>query len=258
MIRNILVITGVGFVLALVGIGGSVALIKNDVQRHDWTWVVTDGDDGGDGFRLERGPASPDIARDIAWGGGDRLSIDLPGRVTYVQGATPGVRITGPKTVVDRVRFQDGRLTIEGDDNGDRGYIRWSGSGIRAWSETDALRVVVTAPAVKVFDIGDDGHLSIRDYDQPSMQLTLNGEGDVDARGETGTLTLKIFGDGDADLHRLAVTDATIESSGDGETRVGPTGRVNVDISGDGDVNLTRRPAQLEQASSGWGEVEQD
>ncbi|RZJ77548.1 MAG: DUF2807 domain-containing protein, partial [Brevundimonas sp.] len=42
MIRNLLVITGVGFVLALVGIGGSMALVGNDVRRHDWTWVVSD------------------------------------------------------------------------------------------------------------------------------------------------------------------------------------------------------------------------
>ncbi|MDP3803769.1 GIN domain-containing protein [Brevundimonas sp.] len=258
MIRNLLVITGVGFGLALVGIGGSVALVKNDVQRHDWTWVVTDSDVGEDHFRLERGEAAPDITRNLAWTGGERLSVDLPGRVTYVQGETPGVRVTGPKNVVERVRLQDGRLTLEGDDGAERGYIRWSGSGIRAWSETDSLRVVVTAPAVNTFDVGDDGRLSIRGYDQRTMNLTLNGEGDVDARGETVTLDLKIYGDGDADLHRLQVVDATIQSSGDGETRVGPTGRVNVDVSGDGDVNLTRRPAQLEQATSGWGEVEQD
>lgn len=260
MIRNLLVITGVGFVLALVGIGASVALVRNDVQRHDWTWVVEDGgSSGGDSIRLERGKAEPAATRDIAWTGGDRLSVDLPGEVTYVQGATAGVRVTGPKSVVDRVRFQDGRLTLEGDDRGgDRGYIRWSGSGIRAWSEYDDLRIVVTAPAVNTFDIGDDGHLSIRDYDQPTMILRLNGEGDADARGKTERLDLKVYGDGDADLHRLEVTDAVIQSSGDGETRAGPTGKVEVEITGDGDVNLMRRPAQLRQSSSGWGEVEQE
>ena len=258
MIRNLLVITGVGFVLALVGIGASVALVRNDVQRHDWTWVVEDGGVGGESIRLERGKAEPAVARDIAWTGGDRLSVDLPGKVTYVQGSTAGIRVTGPKTVVDRVRFQDGRLTLDGDSESDRGYIRWSGSGIRAWSEYDDLRIVVTAPAVNTFDVGDDGHLSIRDYDQPTMTLRLNGEGDADARGETERLDLKVYGDGDADLHQLEVTDAVIQSSGDGDTRAGPTGKVDVEITGDGDVNLMRRPAQLRQSATGWGEVEQE
>lgn len=258
MIRNLLIITGVGFLLALVGIGASVALVRNDVQRHDWTWVVEDDGPGGDSIRLERGRAEPAVARDIAWDGGERLSIDLPGQVTYAQGDAAGVRVTGPKSVVDRVRFQNGRLTLEGDDRGDRGYLRWNGSGIRAWSEYDDLRVVVTAPAVNTFDVGDDGHLSIRDYDQPTLTLRLNGDGDADARGETGRLDLKVYGDGDAELHRLDVTDAVIEASGDGHTRAGPTGRVEIDISGDGDVTLTRRPAQLRQSISGWGEVEQE
>lgn len=260
MIRNLLVITGVGFILALVGIGASVALVRNDVQRHDWTWVVEDGGPGGgDSIRLERGKTEPAVSRDLAWTGGDRLSIDLPGEVTYVQGATAGVRITGPKAVVDRVRLQDGRLSLEGDDrNVDRGYIRWSGSGIRAWSEFDDLRIVVTAPAVHTFDVGDDGHLRIRDYDQPTMTLRLNGEGDAEARGSTERLDLKVFGDGDADLHALEVTDAVIQSSGDGDTRARPTGKVDIEITGDGDVNLARRPEQLRQTVSGWGEVEQE
>lgn len=259
MIRNLLIITGVGFILALIGLGGSVALVQNDVQRHDWTWVFEDGGrHGGDSIRIERGKAEPAVSRDIAWTGGERLSIDLPGEVTYAQGDTAGVRITGPKNVVDRVRLQDGRLTLEGDNEGDRGYLRWSGSGIRAWSEYDDLRVVVTAPKVNTFDVGDDGHLSIRDYDQPSLTLRLNGEGDADARGETERLDLKIYGDGDAELHRLTVTDATIEASGDGEAEVGATGKVEIDSSGDGDIRLTRRPAQLRQTTTGWGEVIQD
>lgn len=258
MIRNLLVITGVGFLLALIGLGGGVALVRNDVQRNDWTWIVEDGGTGGDSIRFERGRADPEATRDIAWDGGERLSIDLPAQVTYVQGTTPGVHITGPKTVIDRVRFQDGRLTLDSDNVGDRGYIRWSGRGIRAWSEYDDLRVVVTAPKVNTFDVGDDGHLSIRDYDQPSLTLRLNGEGDADARGATERLDLKVYGDGDADLHRLEVTDAVIESSGDGDTRAGPTGNVQIDITGDGDVNLSRRPAQLRQSTSGWGEVEQE
>lgn len=256
MIRNLLVITGVGFLLALVGIGGAFALVGNDVRTHDWTWVVTDDEPGDSGFRLERGEIGPDITRTIAWAGGDRLAVDVTGDVTYVQGPEAGIRVTGPKDIVDRVRFTDGRLSLTSDDRGDRGYIRWTGTGIRAWSESEALKIVVTAPSVKTFEMGDYGQLNIRDFDQPSLDLILQGDGDVRVDGRADTLTVTVHGDGDADLDDLRVATATIATEGGGDVRVGPTDRADIDISGRGDVILTRNPTQVNQSITGWGEVE--
>lgn len=260
MIRNLLVITGVGFVLALAGIGGAVALVGNDVQRHDWTWVVTDDASGDSNFRFERGQADPEISRTLAWTGGDSLSVQTPGEVIYRQGDQAGVTVSGPKGLVERVRVQDGRLTLTGydEDEEQRGYIRWNRNGIRAWSATEALRIVVTAPSVTSFEMGDYGELSIRDYDQPALNLTLNGGGDVSARGQTDKLSLTLNGWGDALLDRLVVTDAEVKLAGHGDARVGPTGRADIEISGHGDVTLTRAPAQVEQSITGWGDVERD
>ena len=259
MIRNLLVITGVGFGLAVVGIGGACALVKNDIAHNDWTWVVTDDGPGDDSFRFERGQVDPEVSRALAWTGGDRLSIDLPGEVTYVQGEQAGVRITGPRTVVDRVRLDGGRLSLDGaGDETERGYLRWDRNGIRAWSSTDALKIVVTAPSVDTFIMGDDGHLAIRDYDRPTLDVTLEGDGDVEARGRTTGLKVNVSGNGEADMARLQVTNAEVDLSGYGDVRMGPTGRADIDISGHGDVTLTRNPDQLNQSVSGWGEVEFD
>lgn len=258
MIRNLLIITGVGFVLALVGIAGAFALVGNDVRRHDWTWVVDDDTPGDSGFRIERGEVAPEITRNIEWAGGDRLMIDVPGKVTYVQGDQAGVRITGPKDIVDSIRFNDGRLTMVSDDRPDRGYIRWSGTGIRVWSESEALRIEITAPAVNTFEMGDDGELRIRGYDQPTLALAINGEGSVEADGQAQRVNVVVNGDGDASLRRVVTTDATVQIVGRGDVSVAPTGRADIEISGRGDVYLARNPAQLNQSITGWGEVEFD
>lgn len=258
MIRNLLVITGVGFLLALVGIGGAVALVGNDVRTHDWTWVVTDDGPGDSSFRLERGTVQPDITRTIEWTGGDSLSVDVPGEVSYVQGAEAGIRITGPKDIVDSIRFTDGRLTMISDDHHDRGYIRWTGSGIRAWSESEALRIVVTAPSVKTFEMGDNGYVRVRGYDQPSLEVILQGNGAIDVEGRTDKVSVTVNGAGDADLDRLQVSEATVMVPGRGDVRVGPTERADIDISGRGDVTLTRNPAQVNQNITGWGEVDME
>lgn len=260
MIRNLLVITGVGFVLALVGIGGAVALVGNDVQRHDWIWVASEGAAGDGSIRFERGEVDPEVTRTLAWSGGDQLSLMMPGQVVYRQGDEAGVTVTGPRGMVERVRLREGRLSLEDydEDEEERGYLRWSRNGIRAWSATDALKVVVTAPSVSRFDTGANGDLMIRDYDQARLEVTINGSGDVRARGRTEALALTINGSGDADLEDLVVADARVSVAGRGDARVGPTGRAEVEVSGRGDVTLTRSPAQLEQSVTGWGEVQLD
>lgn len=260
MIRNLLVITGVGFVLAIIGVGGAVALVGDDVKRHDWIWVASEGPMGDGSIRFERGEVDPEVTRTLPWTGGDQLSLMMPGQVVYRQGDEAGVTITGPRAMVDRVRLRDGRLSLEDydEDEDERGYIRWSRNGIQAWSATESVKVVVTAPSVTRFDTGADGDLSIRDYDQPRLEVTLNGSGDVRARGRTESLALTLNGAGDAELDDLVVTDARVSLTGRGDVRVGPTGRADIDVSGRGDVTLTRTPGQLEQSVTGWGEVSQD
>ncbi|MGO4409050.1 MULTISPECIES: GIN domain-containing protein [unclassified Brevundimonas] len=258
MIRNLLIISGAGLILAVVGIGGSFAVGGRDLARHDWTWEVTDND-GNDGFKIERGAVSPEVTRTLAWTGDQRLAIDLTADITYDQQAgEPGVTIIGPKTVVDRVRFANGRLTMEGAPRGDHGYIRWTRIGIQGWSETDALKVVIKAPSVKAFDLSGHTQLNIRGYDQPTLDLTLTGASDVKAQGRAEAVTLDISGAGSAALEELFVTDAKLRVSGSGDAEVGPTGKAEIDVSGSGSVRLTRRPAQLRQDISGSGDVTQD
>ena len=66
MIRNLLIISGAGLILAIVGIGGAFAVGGRDLARHDWTWVVTDDNAGDDSFKIERGAVSPGPATS-AW-----------------------------------------------------------------------------------------------------------------------------------------------------------------------------------------------
>lgn len=258
MIRNLLIITGVGFILAVVGIGGAMALGGRDLAGTGWTWVITDDEAGDESFRVERGEVSPQTTRTIEWTGSDTLAIDLPADVTYVQGSEAGISITGPSTVVDRVRFTDGRLTLLNAEEGDRAYIRWSRTGIRGWSETEALKITVTAPSVTTFDVAGSSELDVRAYDQPTLNLTLSGNSEAIIQGRTETVSLDISGSGDADLEAVGMTDATVTVSGNGDARLGPTGQATVDLSGSGDVTLTRRPARLEQTISGNGSLNQD
>lgn len=257
MIRNLLIITFVGLGLAVVGIGGAMAVGGADLSRGDWTWVITEDETGDSSFRIERGAAAPDVVRKLEWAGGEALAIDIPGEIAYTQGSQPAITVSGPQTIVDRVRLIDGRLTLEPSTKGERAYVRWSRSGIRGWSETDALRVAITAPRVRAFDVTGEAELTVRHYDQPTLKLVLSDEAYVEVQGKTDTVDMDLSGSSRAELESLMVTDANIRASGYGDVEVGPTGVATVDVAGDADVTLTRQPGQLRQTISGDAEVTQ-
>lgn len=256
MIKPLFIIAGAGVLLATASLAGAAALGGADLKHNDWTWSVSDHE-GGDNFHMRRGPGEPDVTRTLAWTGGERLQIEVPCDVIYVQGAAPGVVVTGPKELADRVRIVGERLTLDDDDRTEHGYIRWTGDGFRVWSADDQLRITVTAPAVRNFDVVGSSDLTIRDYDQPALNLILSGSGDVTARGSARTVQIDASGSGDADLAALNTVDADVRVSGSGDVRVGPTGKAAVDISGSGDVDLTRRATEVSRTLSGSGDIDE-
>lgn len=248
MIRTLLIIAGAALVLCVATLSGAAAIGGNDLARHGWEWTFRDSD-SSETVTFQRGDDSPPVSRTLEWSGGERLEIDIPGDVTYVQGATPSVVITGPKSRVDRVSLAGGRLgwNDEGDDH-----------VVVGWGRNARLRVVVTAPSVRSFELNSSADLSIRDYNQPSLAVRVTGSGEVDAAGETQAVTVDLTGSGEVDLTSLRTTDATVTVDGSGDVSVGPTGTARIDISGSGDVDLTRRPANLQQSVSGSGDITQN
>lgn len=250
MIRTLLIITGASLVLCIAALAGAAAIGGNDLARHGWTWTFRGHGDGQDEtVRFQRADRGPRVTRTLAWDGSDRLDIDVSADVTYVQGDAATVEITGPRDQVEGLRLRAGRLTFNDDDN--------TSVVMFGWRNHDRLRITVTAPSVRNFNLSSSGDLSIRDYDQPDLMIRITGSGDVDASGRTDSVELDIHGSGDADLSSLETRDADVEISGSGEAAVGPTGAARITISGSGDVDLTRRPASLIQNVSGSGDVNQ-
>ena len=254
MIRSLLIIAGASTVLALASLAGAAALGGQDLQRNGWSWTFRDSDGETVRFeRVDRADRGPDVTRTLAWTGGERLSIEIPAEVTYVQGAEAGVVITGAQTVVDQIRVEDGRIVF--DRKTDEVVIGWGRDG--PWSDHDGLKVRITAPSVTRFDLQGSGELILRDYDQPTLILALSGSGEAKAFGRTEALDLDISGSGEADLSDLVTSDAAVDISGSGEARIAPTGSVRIDIAGSGDVYLETRPASVQSDISGSGEVHQ-
>lgn len=247
MIRNLLIIMGVGLILAVVGIGGALAVGGPTVLKEGWSvgWHDAGGDwvrFSHDGDRSERRGA-PQARRELEWTGGDRLVVTAPVDVIFTQGPTASVSAEGPQDKIDALRLEGGRLFLVDEPN------------FRGWR--DRIVVTITAPDVSVFEVEGSQTLTLRGLDLPELRLSVSGSGDVEAEGRAQRVAVAVSGSGHADLTALTVVDAQVEVSGSGEVDVGPTGRATIDISGSGDVDLTRRPASVQSTVSGSGDVDE-
>lgn len=251
MIRNLLIVAGAGVVLAIVGFAGAAGVGGADMARNGWNWTIADSD-GGVVFRHNTYPDVGDsdgrqrsdeqsISRTLEWTGDGSLVVNLPADVVYMQGSNPGVLIEGSRSLVDRVGLNRDVLALAAGP-----------------SQRGRLRVTVTAPAVTRFEVNGSGDLSIRGYDQPSISVSVNGSGDIEADGRAQTAEVAVSGSGDVDLSPMTLEQARASINGSGEARLGPTQSAELIVSGSGDIVLTREPARTTTDVSGSGRVRRD
>ena len=258
MIRNLFIVGASGLALAIVGIGGSLALGGSDLARHSWVWVI---DDSNDSMRLSRDTLPAPVTRQIAWVNTDKLAIDLPGDVVYIQDDTASsITVTARPELAERVVLLNGRLTLDSEDRkgSKRSYVVMDRSGIRSSSDGSDLKVTIRAPSVKNFELFGDSDVEIRGYNQSELNLTLTGNADVEVIGTTSKLTVDASGNSSAELDELLGSDAVIRTSGNAGVKTAANGKVAIDATGDSRVRLTRRPSELQQQLSQEAEVRQD
>lgn len=260
MIRTLFIIAGAALVLCVAALAGAAALGGHDMARNGWAWTFKEED--GEHVRIERvrGDAvedlGPVVTRTLEWTGGDRLTLASSLDVEYVQGPAASVVVTGPQSLADRVRLEDGRLYL--DDGEERVTFGWVSGHFSARSDRDGLKVVVTAPDVRRFDLSGSGDLSITGYDQPSLSVAVAGSGEVTATGRAPSVEVRIAGSGDVDLSGVAARSAQVEIAGSGDARLAPADSADIAIAGSGDVRLATRPATVNQRVSGSGDVIQE
>jgi hypothetical protein len=260
MIRNALIIGGASFVLMLGSFAGVAALAGPVIMKEGWTIPINrESSFGRTHTSVGARTPSPDVSRELAWSG-ESLTVELPLDVTYIQGPAAKVEITGPKAYVDRLRLENGRLSLidDGDNREEEGALTIDHNGIRLQSNSSRVKIIVTAPKVSRFQLDGSGDLEIQSYDQPTLTLAINGSGDATASGRVAVLSLSAAGSGEAQLEDLAAKNADLTISGSGNAVVTARNVVTIALSGSGDVSLQAQPANLTANTSGSGTVQHD
>jgi len=245
MVRTLLIVAAAGFVLMLVSFAGAAALGGPELRNGGWSLNFDDWDHDGSSSVEWSGPATE---RSLDWSGSDTLTIALPADVVFTQGDETSVVVRGPEGAVQRVTLVDGRLSFA-DGEGRDGRITILG-------RNETLSVAITAPDVSRFVLEGFGDVELNNIDRDTLDIVVEGAGDVQANGRAGTLNLVIEGAGDADLEGLAVEAADVRIEGAGGAEINATQSANVVIDGVGNVDLVQQPARLTQDVSGVGRVD--
>ncbi len=259
MIKNLLITSAGAFVISVACLAGAAALVRHDLNGNGWDLSFTKV---GDHVHMVKGEAAkPEQAGSatLAWPGGNRLAIDLPGHIVYSQGKDASVSVSGPQSLVNRVRIDGGRLYLAtGPEPSESIHLSIHHNHVDATGPDSLLRVTIVAPAVTSFAVSGSSDLSVHDYDQPALDMALNGSGAVDVDGRTPSLRLEQAGSGAVDLTSLKAQDADVSLSGSGNAIIHASGKAQVGISGSGTVALTTKPVALTTSISGSGTVNQD
>jgi hypothetical protein len=157
MIRVLATIAVAGFLVSVGTITAAVAIAGPDAIAHGaWTWSPHGWgsvDHVGDSKDDDASRETATTTREIAWSGGDTLTVEVPADVKVARTAgSASVTVSGPAQAVADVEIEDGVVRWrEGHDDDDDAH----------------LNLVVTAPTVTRFVMKRHGVLTTADLAPP-------------------------------------------------------------------------------------------
>lgn len=235
MTRLLLIVSGCGLLVSVAAL--MTAAMLGPFSFRPQGGVFGDfGPDWTSGETVEGGGAQ--TTRTLAWTGGDELTLRVPAEVIYTQGPEAKLEIIGPARSV--------------------GLIEVDGGTIRLPHRTRNLGDItlrLTAPNVSSFEVQGASELTLHNYDQDRLEISIAGAADIEADGRAREAEVRIAGAGDVDLSRLPTETVEIHISGVGEATVAPSRRAEVHIAGAGEVQLTTRPPEVESHIMGPGSI---
>jgi len=234
MTKKLLIVFASGIVLTLVAFSLAFATGGNELRsalkgETDFNWHL------GEEYK------GPKKDRSFAVDGGQTLTMEVPVELHFVRGKEARMVVTGPAEAVDRLVFENGRLSLDGDKNLRGGFD-----------------VTIVAPQLAALDMEAPGDVTLSGLQQDQFRLNSAGAIDLDADGKVRSVSIRTDGAADIDLDKLEVEDAMVRVNGAGDLSIAATGTVDVEVNGVGSVTLRKKPRTLRSEINGIGSIDHD
>jgi hypothetical protein len=178
------------------------------------------------------------VTREIPWDGSDTLVPTLPSVTRYIQTPGPGKIIArGPHRSVSTITVTNGRIHDK---------LLHTGA---------VIELTVTAPNVTAFFVNGRSNLSIENFDQHRLILTVQGAAQITAAGRTQSASVDMQGDGIVNLARLKADSLAGKVGGFGIVIGAPATTADLHVDGAGAAILLTRPPKLTTDIQEYGQL---
>lgn len=193
------------------------------------------------------GPASDGPATTETRTVGDFHALRVGGtaNATIRVGPAPSVTVTASAGTLARLttEVRNGTLVVE-----QKGGWFWNG---------DDVKLQITVPALREVTVNGAGNVEVQEARGESLRLTLQGAGNVVARGEVDQLDVTINGAGNGELSGLRARTVKAVVNGAGTVTVHAVEALDAVVNGVGKLRYVGSPAKLDTRINGVGNVSQ-
>jgi hypothetical protein len=157
---------------------------------------------------------------------------------------------------------RDDKLVLDFDANG------IVSEGIKVRIAEDRLRMVRISGSgsfegalspVKTMELRIDGSGDLMaNVETDELKVWVYGSGDVKCEGAAGDVGVNIKGSGDVDLRKVKARTAQASIAGSGDIKLNVSEELNAKISGSGDISYAGNPEKIEKSISGSGDIRAD
>jgi hypothetical protein len=164
-------------------------------------------------------------------------------------GKENSVVIEGKKDIISKVKTEvvDGELRV-GLESGIFSLFGHNDLG--------NLTAHITSPDLTAFVLNGSGKGDIDGLTTGMTRITLDGSGDIKAKGKLDSLALVVNGSGTADLSALEAAKASATINGSGGATIDPRETLSAMINGSGQVNYLREGVKVTSVIHGSGMVD--
>jgi hypothetical protein len=178
--------------------------------------------------------------REIAWDSDDNdVTINVPANVTYRPGTGTTLIARGSPEVLSHLQVRDGRI----------------GFDCRGLSFGRDLELTLPGLPLSDFTLNGSVRLVLENIDQPELEVSIHGSGEVEATGSAEDVSLSIAGAGEARLANLAVKSMEVSIAGAGDAEIAPEDEVDISIAGAGRIRLLTEPRSVKTSIAGAGDI---
>ena len=226
--------------VATAGLIGAVIFLAVGIGLSGPDWVYAGGAwIGGESTCGKSTSTTKEVT--LPFSAGDSFTIAVPAAVRYQPGDKAEAVISGDSVLVDHVRIEGGKLSLDCEPG---------------WFDSK-LDITMSGPAITDWRILGSGDLVLDKIDQPALKLDIRGSGSVSASGTARTIDLRISGSGSGRVKDLVAQSAKVDIRGSGDAEITAQTDADVLISGSGDVDVYGHPTMRRSEVRGSGSISQ-